>query len=232
MLYHLNQSAVGLGHFFTLKIASEALGLKNEKSHNGASTLFWRKVILVQIWEKREKSQRCFISGLEKSHNGVDFSKCGSFVFWRKVILVQLRAPLWLFSQTKVEAPWWLFSFFSNLHQYDFSPEQNGKFIGRNVIMVLTFFFFEPYRGSRGLPLVFLDCFMYFFHFRISGVATYEPSLGPFFGSKEKKPLNLHISKSLLAPIWLFSRTLQKSQICFQRVFFRIFLSCIPLFSA
>ena len=28
----LNQSAVGLGHFFTLKIASKALGLKNEKS--------------------------------------------------------------------------------------------------------------------------------------------------------------------------------------------------------
>ena len=68
-----------------------------------------------------------------------------------------------------------------------FLPDQNGKFIGRNVIMVLTFFFFEPYRGSRGLPLVFLDCFMYFFHFRISGVATYKPSLGPFFGSKEKK---------------------------------------------
>ena len=212
MLYHLNQSAVGLGHFFTLKIAFEALGLKNEKSHNGALTLFWGKVILVQIWEKREKSQRCFISGLEKSHNGVDFSKCGSFVFWRKVILVQLRAPLWLFSQTKVEAPWWLFSFFSNLHQYDFSSEQNGKFIGRNVIMVLTFFFLEPYRGSIGLPLVFLDCFMYFFHFRISGVATYKPSLGPFFGSKEKKPLNLHISKSILAPIWLFSRTLQRFQ--------------------
>ena len=53
--------------------------------------------------------------------------------------------------------------------------------------MVLTFFFFEPYRGSRGLPLVFLDCFMYLPHFRISGVATYKPSLGPFFGSKEKK---------------------------------------------
>ena len=130
--------------------------------------------------------------------------------------LVQLRAPLWLFSQTKVEAPWWLFSFFSNLHQYDFSPEQNGKFIGRNVIMVLTFFFFEPYRGSRGLPLVFLDCFMYLPHFRISGVATYKPSLGPFFGSKEKKPLNLHISKSILAPIWRFSRTLQ-SWNCLQR---------------
>ena len=123
---------------------------------------------------------------------------------------MQLRAPLWLFSQTKVEAPWWLFSFFSNLHQYDFSLEQNGKFIGGNVIMVLTFFFSESYRGSRGLPLVFLDCFMYLFHFRISGVATYEPSLGPFLGSKEKKPLNPHISKSLLAPIWLSPRTLQR----------------------
>ena len=49
MLYHLNQSAVGLGPFFTLKIASEALGLKDEKSDKGASTLFWGKVILVQI---------------------------------------------------------------------------------------------------------------------------------------------------------------------------------------
>ena len=81
-------------------------------------------------------------------------------------------------------------------------------FIEKGISKV-NLFFFEPHRGSRGLPLVFLDCFMYFFHFRISGVATYEPSLGPFFGSKEKKPLNLHISKSLLAPIWLFSWTLQ-----------------------
>ena len=94
MLYHLNQSAVGLGQFFTLKIASEALGLKNEKSHNGASTLVWEKSHYGADLRKREKSQRCFIFGLEKSHNGVDFSKCGSFLFWRKVILVQLRAPL------------------------------------------------------------------------------------------------------------------------------------------
>ena len=145
-----------------------------------------RKVIMVQIWEKREKSQRCFISGLEKSHNGVDFSKCGSFLFWRKVILVQLRAPLWLFSQTKNEAPLWLFSFSHICTMMTFLPEQIGKFIGQNVIMVLAFFFFEPYRGSRWLPLVSLDCFMYFFHFRISAVATYKPSLGPFLGSKEK----------------------------------------------
>ena len=92
MLYHLNQSSVGLGHFFTLKIASEALGLKNEKSHNGASTLVWEKSH--HGADLRKKSQRCLISGLEKSHNGVDFSTCGSFLFWRKVILVQIRATL------------------------------------------------------------------------------------------------------------------------------------------
>ena len=36
------------------------------------------------IWEKRVKSLRCFISGLEKSPDCVDFIKCGSFLFWRK----------------------------------------------------------------------------------------------------------------------------------------------------
>ena len=36
MLYHLNQSGVGLRHFFTLKIDSEVLGTRKEKSHNGA----------------------------------------------------------------------------------------------------------------------------------------------------------------------------------------------------
>ena len=119
----------------------------------------------------------------------------------------------------------------SNQHQCDVLPKQNVKIYGRNVTMVLTFFFFEPYRGSRGLPLVFLDCFMYFFHFRISGVATYEPSLGPFFGSKEKKPLNLHISKSLLAPIWLFSRSLQYYQIKWFYYFlqFCLILSANPI---
>ena len=133
-----------------------------------------------------------FISVLEKSHLGA------------------IKSTIMTFLQTRNEAPLWLFSFFSNQHHDDFSPKQNGKFIGQNVIMVLTFFFFELYRGSRGLPLVFLDSFMYSPHFRISGVATYKPSLGPFFGSKEKKPLNLHISKSILAPIWRFSRTLQR----------------------
>ena len=74
MLYHLNQSAVGFGHFFNLKIASEAFGPKN------------RKVIMVpqfcsedkSYWcrfEKKEKSHKG--AGLEKSHNGVDFSKYG-----------------------------------------------------------------------------------------------------------------------------------------------------------
>ena len=54
---------------------------------------------------KKEKSKRCFISGLEKSPDGVVCSKCDSFLFWRKVLLVHLGIPLGLFSQTKVEAP-------------------------------------------------------------------------------------------------------------------------------
>ena len=33
----------GIMAFFTLKIDSEALGLKNEKSHHGTSTLIWEK---------------------------------------------------------------------------------------------------------------------------------------------------------------------------------------------
>ena len=148
---------------------------KLEKSHKGAACLFWRKVIMVLIWERR-----------------------------RKVTKVQNTPPILFWEKCHNGAV-----AISNQHQYDVSPEQNGKKTGQNVIKVLTFFFFELYRGSRGLPLVFLDSFMYFPHFRISGVATYKPSLGPFFGSKEKKPLNLHISKSILAPIWLFSRTLQ-----------------------
>ena len=54
--------------FFTLKIASEALGLKNEKSHNGASTLVWEKSHHGADLRRREKSQRCFNFGLgEKS---------------------------------------------------------------------------------------------------------------------------------------------------------------------
>ena len=71
-----------------------------------------------------------------------------------------------------------------------FLPEQIGKFIGQNVIMVLTFFFFEPQRGSRGLPLAFLDCFMHCFHFRFSVVTTFKPSLGLFFWYKEKNLLS------------------------------------------
>ena len=79
-------------------------------------------------------------------------------------------------------------------------PSKNGKSFGRNVLLVLIFIFGEPRRGSRGLSLSFSDCLIYFFHFRFSGVATYKPSLGPFFWSKEKQTLNAHISKSLLAP--------------------------------
>ena len=95
-------------------------------------------------------------------------------------------------------------------HHEDFSPKQNCKFFGRNVLLVRTFIFCEPHRGCRGLPLAFLDCLMYFFHLRFSGVATSKPSLGLFFQSKEKKTLNAHISKSLLAPKGLFSKPLQR----------------------
>ena len=95
----------------------------------------------------------------------------------------------------------------SNQHQCDVLPKQNVKIYGRNVTMVLTFFFFEPQRGSRGLPLAFLDCLVYSFHFRFSGVATYKPPSGLFFWSK--KTLTAHISKSFLSQLWLFSRTLQ-----------------------
>ena len=44
--------------------------------------------------------------------------------------------------------------------------------------------------------MVFLDCFMCLVNFRISGVATYEPSLGPFLGPKKKifKPPYLRIT--------------------------------------
>ena len=43
MLYHLNQSGVSLRNFFTLKIDSEVLGTKKEKSPYGALTLVWEK---------------------------------------------------------------------------------------------------------------------------------------------------------------------------------------------
>ena len=108
--------------------------------------------------------------------------------------------------QNRNEAPLWLFSFISNLHQYDFSPKQYGIFIGRNVIMVLTFFFFEPYRGSRGLPLVFLDWLYVFPLGKIFRCGHLQAFLGAFFLVQRKKCC---ISKSLLAPIWRFSNTLQ-----------------------
>ena len=59
------------------------------------------------------------------------------------------------------------------------------------------------------LPLAFSDCLMYFFDFRFLGVATSKPSLELFSGPKNKKTLNAHILKSLLAPNGLFSNPLQ-----------------------
>ena len=145
MVYHLNQSGVVQRHFFTLKIDSEVLGTKKEKSPYGALTLVW-----------------------EKSPNG-------AFNCTKRTFL-----------QNRNEAPFGLFSFFSNLHHQDFSPKPNGKSFGQNVLLVLTFIFCEPHRGSRGLPLAFSDCLMYFFQFRFSGVATSKPSLGLFSGPKKK----------------------------------------------
>ena len=105
-----------------------------------------------------------------------------------------------------------------------FLPDQNATFIGQNVLLVLTFIYFEPHRGSRGVPLAFSDCLMYFFHFRFSGVATSKPSLELFSGPKNRKTLNDHISKSLLAPKGLFSKPLQKLCECVLR-FMNAFLA-------
>ena len=91
------------------------------------------------------------------------------------------------FLQTRNEAPFGLFSFFSNMHLQDFSLNQNGLSLGRKVHLVLTFIFCEPHRGTGGVPLAFSDSLMYIVHFRFSGVAASKPSLGLFFWSKEKK---------------------------------------------
>ena len=74
MLYHLNQSAVGLGHFFTLKIASEALDLKMSKVIMVPQLCSEEKSYWCRF-EKKEKSHKgaSFLVP-EKSHNGVDFS--------------------------------------------------------------------------------------------------------------------------------------------------------------
>ena len=63
------------------------------------SAVVWRKVLLVlevilrygrlKFFCSLDQKKRCFISGLEKSPDGVVFSKCDSFLFWRKVLLVQ-----------------------------------------------------------------------------------------------------------------------------------------------
>ena len=68
--------------------------LPSESIRCGVKAFFHPKNWLWSLGpKKREKSQRCFIFGLEKGPDGVDFSKCGSFLVWRKVLLVQTRAP-------------------------------------------------------------------------------------------------------------------------------------------
>ena len=143
-------------------------------------------------------SSRCFCRGLEKCPHGAVLSKMKKSPHGAK------NSSNFGLGEKSSWCPC-----FSNYHHEDFSPNQNGKFVGHNVLLVLTFGFFEPHRGSRGLPLAFLDSCKYFDHFMISGVATSKPSVGLFFQSKEKKTLNAHISKSLLAPKVLFSKPLQ-----------------------
>ena len=149
MLYHLNHSAVGLGYFFTLKIASEALGLKNEKSHKGAKN--------TSNFVLGEMSQWCFccfksaplwlFSRTDMKHlydispsfpkpHHYDFSSeqtCSTFVTFlqlsqNRTIMTFLQnrhaAPLWLFSFFPKTAPLWLFSRTDMQHHCDFSPEQ------------------------------------------------------------------------------------------------------------
>ena len=123
-------------------------GTKKEKSPYGASTLIW-----------------------EKSPNGAPNGTKRTFLQNRNESHLLKTTPSGLFSRPEMKHLL-DFSFFSNLHHEDFSPNQNGKFVGRNVLLVLTFCFFEPHRGSRGLPLAFSDCLMYFLDFRFSGVAT------------------------------------------------------------
>ena len=77
--------------------------LPSESIRCGVKAFFHPKNWLWSLGpKKREKSQRCFIFGLEKGPDGVDFSKCGSFLVWRKVLLVQTRAPWGLFSKSKI----------------------------------------------------------------------------------------------------------------------------------
>ena len=134
MLYHLNQSAVGFGHFFTLKIASEALGLKNEKSHNGAKN--------TSNFVLGEMSQWCFccfksaplwlFSRTDMKHlydispsfpkpHHYDISPeqtCSTFVTF---LLLSQNRTIMTFLQNRHAAPLWLFSRTDMQHLCDFS---------------------------------------------------------------------------------------------------------------
>ena len=138
-------------------------GTKKEKSPYGASTLIWEK----SANAAPNCTKRTFFQNRNESH-------------------LLKTTPSGLFSRPEMKHLL-DFSFFSNLHHEDFSPNQNGKFVGCNVLLLLTFSFFEPHRGSRGLHWHFQTDLCIFFLFRFSGVATSKPYLELFSGPKNKK---------------------------------------------
>ena len=120
-----------------------------EKSHKGAACLFWRKVMMVLIWERRRKvimvQNTPPILFWEKCHNGAvaisnqhhyDFSPEQTWSTFMTFLLLSRNrtimtflqnrhaAPLWLFSFFPKTAPLWLFSRTDMQHHCDFSPEQ------------------------------------------------------------------------------------------------------------
>ena len=77
--------------------------------------------------------------------------------------------------------------YFLNQHHDDFSPNQNGKFIGWNIIMVLTFFSFssrtEALEGSHW----FFRLLYVFPPFKIFRCGHLQAFLGAFFLVQRKK---------------------------------------------
>ena len=150
----MNQSGVVKRHFFTLKIDSEALDLKKEKSPKGALFLVWRKVLMVQI-------------------------------------LVNV-VHLWSGEKS---------SWCKQEHHHDFSPSTKCHIYWSKRPFGANFYL---YRSPIGIALPYV-----FFSFQIFRCGHLQAFLGAFFWSKEQKTLNAHVSKSLLAPKGLFSKTLQ-----------------------
>ena len=98
-------------------------GTKKEKSPYGALTLIW-----------------------EKSPNGAPNCTKRTFLQNRNESHLLKTTPSGLFSRPEMKHLMDFSLFFSNLHHEDFSPNQKGKFDGRNVLLLLFFkSFFEPH---------------------------------------------------------------------------------------